>query len=433
MALDVVSVCQELIRNACVNDGSVGSGHEARSVTTLQDLLGKAGKVYEPAPGRQSVLFSKGRGDGPHLMLMGHLDVVPANPEEWSVDPFGGVVEDGMVWGRGAVDMLNVMAAMTVAFDAAPASELQGTVSLLAVADEEAGGVWGAGWIVDRHWDDVRCDGLLTEIAYPSPPGVAPLVNVGEKGPFWQELTTSGTAGHASQPHGTDNALVPLARMVAAVVDAETPVVITDEWRGFVDALDISDEDRAQLVDPDHIDEAVARVAVTDPGFARYAHACTHLTMTPTILEAGTKANVIPDRGRASLDVRTLPGQDDDTVHDHLRKILGGDYERIRFDTKVAHPASSSAPAGDLYEVIRRAVAHQTGADEVVPALTPASTDARFWRERGVPSYGVGSFDDSITFSDFLGMFHARDERVSIESLHRTADLYASIIRLFLA
>ena len=432
MAIDPVDILQKLIRNECVNDGTPDSGHEHRSVALLQNLLAEEGTIYEPAPGRQSVLFSKQGGSGPHLMFMGHLDVVPANPADWSVSPFDGVVRNGMVWGRGAVDMLNIVACMAAAYEAADPTRLQGRLSFLAVADEEAGGMLGAEWIVDHHWDQVSCDGLLSEIAYPSPPGSPPLVNVGEKGPHWQLATTTGTAGHGSQPYGTDNALVPLARMMAAVSESDTPVLISDEWRAFVGGLELDETDRRALVDPDLVDAAIDRLAVADPGFARYVHACTHLTMTPTILNAGTKANVVPDRGQANLDIRMLPGQDETTVHDHLRKILGGDYEKIRFETKVSHPANSSSTDGGLYEAIRQAFAEERGSSVVLPTVTPATTDARFWRDRGVPCYGVGSFDDGLSFSEFLGMFHARDERVTVESLHRTADLYERIAGVFL-
>lgn len=429
---DPVEVLQHLIRNQCVNDGTRESGHEHRSVAYLQELLGEEGTVYEPAAGRQSVLFSKGNEDGPHLMLMGHLDVVPANPDDWSVDPFEGVVHEGMVWGRGAVDMLNIVACMAETYRAVDGASLRGRLSFLAVADEEAGGMLGAEWIVENRWDDVACDGLLTEIAYPSPPGSPPLVNVGEKGPHWQLASTTGTAGHGSQPYGTDNALVPLARMMAAISESETPVVISDDWRAFVEGLALDAPDREALVDPDRVDAAIDRLAVSDPGFARYVHACTHLTMTPTILNAGSKANVVPDRGAASIDIRLLPGQDEQTVHDHLRKILGGDYDRIRFETNVSHPANSSPVGGSLYQTIAESFEQHQGSDRLLPAVTPATTDARFWRDRGVPCYGVGSFDDGLSFSEFLGMFHARDERVTVDSLHRTVDLYRTIVGLYL-
>lgn len=429
---DVVETLQQLIRNECVNDGTPESGHEHRSVAFLQEFLGEDGIVYEPAPGRQSVLFTKGNGEGPHLMLMGHLDVVPANHEDWSVDPFAAVLRDEMVWGRGAVDMLNVVACMAETFKAVEAASLRGRLSFLAVADEEAGGMLGAEWIVERHWDQVACDGLLTEIAYPSPPGSPPMVNVGEKGPHWQLASTIGTAGHGSQPYGTDNALIPLARMMTAVSDADTPVLISDEWRAFVEGLALDPAERSALTDPDQVDAAIDQLAVTDPGFARYVHACTHLTMTPTILHAGSKANVVPDRGEASIDIRMLPGQDDETVHDHLRKILGGDYERIRFETKVSHLANSSPTGGGLFEAIGRAFEKEHGSSRLLPTVTPATTDARFWRDRGIPCYGVGGFDDGLTFSEFLSMFHARDERVTVESLHRTVSLYRVIVSEYL-
>ena len=158
MTKETIPLLQEMIRNACVNDGTPDSGHEHRSVTTLQDYFGRGGTIVEPHPGRQSVVYRVPGKDpnAPTLALLPHLDVVPVTEESWHHDPFGGEVIDGSVWGRGAVDMLNLTAAMAVVFRPYLTGELEplpGDLVFAAVADEEAGGALGAGHLVAEHWD----------------------------------------------------------------------------------------------------------------------------------------------------------------------------------------------------------------------------------------------------------------------------------------
>lgn len=438
---ETVELLQTLIQNACVNEGTPDSGHEFRSVETLQDFLGEQGTTYEPHPGRRSVLFRVAgtRAGAPALMLMGHLDVVPANAAGWTRPPFDGVVDEGFVWGRGAVDMLNVTAAMAVVMRKLKSGELPaptGDVLFLAVADEEAGGTYGAEWIVEHHWEDVACDFLLTEIAYPAiatADGLASVINVGEKGPHWQTAHSTGVPGHASQPFATDNALLPMARAVAALADAPTPVEVSTEWTTFVEALDLSENMKEALCDPEHIEDAVETLAESDERFARYVHACTHMTVTPTILHSGTKSNVIPDTAEAAFDIRLLPGQDQDTVRDHLVKVLGDDYERIRFIPQRAQAATASETGTVLWRSLVDAYGELTGSRHVVPAITPAATDARFFRAKGTVAYGAGWFDDSMSFTEFLTMFHGHDERISVASVEQTTEFLSTVVGLFSA
>ncbi len=433
---EIAELLQVLIRNACVNDGTPDSGHEARSVATLRDYLGQAGREYEPHPGRTSVLYDLPATDPnePKLLLMGHLDVVPATADGWRHDPFGGEQIDGFLWGRGAIDMLNLTAGMAAVFKrflTGTSRPPPGGLGFLAVADEEAGGRWGAHYVTAHHWEDVACDYLLTEIAYPpirTPTGPAYPVNVGEKGPFWRRVRTSGTPGHASQPYGAENALVPLVRALTNLGEARSPVVISPEWAEFVAGLELSPEDAADLTDPDRVDLAIESLSGDRPGFARYVHACTHLTVTPTVLNAGTKTNTIPDAAVAEVDVRALPGQDERTVDEHFAKATGPDYERLELEPIADFPATASVASGPLWEAASSAIESVTGSRRVLPTLTPATTDARFFRSRGTLAYGLGLFDQHIDFDDFLGMFHGNNERVSIESLGLTAEVLARTI-----
>jgi acetylornithine deacetylase/succinyl-diaminopimelate desuccinylase-like protein len=435
---EVVELLRALIRNACVNDGTPGSGHEHRSVATLQEYLDTEGMVVEPHPGRQSVVFRvPGSTPGaPALVLLPHLDVVPVTASGWSVDPFAAEVADGYVWGRGAVDMLNLTAAMAAVFARYRSGELAplpGDLVLAAVADEEAGGVHGAGWLAEHRPDLLPADYVLTEIATPliAAGGGLP-VTVAEKGPSWKLLRAGGTPGHASQPYRTDNALVRLASAVDLLDAADEPAAVSAEWAEFVAGAGLPEGMAERLTDPDRLDDAIDELAESDEPLARFAHACTHLTVAPTILNAGIKANVVPDFAEAYLDMRVVPGQDETTVDDHLRKVLGPDrLDRIEVIDHISFPANGSPASGPLWEAIGDAADALTGSRSLVPMLIPVTTDARFMRARGAVSYGVGLFDDRMGFGEMLRLFHGHDERVSIGSIEATTALLALTVDRF--
>ena len=244
---EVAEVLQAMIRNACVNDGSAQSGQEERNADLLRSVLDGPGldmEVYEPIPGRTSVVARiDGRDrEAPTLTLLGHTDVVPANGDDWRHDPFGGEIIDGEVWGRGAVDMLNLTSSMAVAVRhlADEGFRPEGDLVFIGVADEEALGTHGAQWLTENKADEVRTDFVITEAGgFPmaSPQGVRLPVITGEKGAFWCNITVRGTPGHASQPLRTDNALVKAAEVVRRLAEHETPADLHDAWRRFVEGI----------------------------------------------------------------------------------------------------------------------------------------------------------------------------------------------------
>ena len=434
---DAVSLTCQLITNACVNTGDPASGNEIVSVRTIQDYLGNTGTVIEPLPGRASVVYRIQGIDpeAPRLLLIPHLDVVPAEASSWSRDPFAGDIVDGFIWGRGAVDMLNLTASMVAVFKSlldGSSRAPRGDVILAAVADEEAGGIYGAQYLVEHHWDLVACDMVLTEVAGPNltgPGGTALPVTVAEKGSAWRKVHAHGTSGHGSQPYARDNAVVNLARAFADIATTPQPVLITPEWTRFLQYLPLDEAILDDLEDPERIDGAIERIAETDTTLARWVHACTHLTLSPTVISGGGKTNVVPSAADGEIDVRILPGQDSDDLSDHLRKVLGPDrYDEIDFEVVFDVPANASRPEGPLWDAIQAAAKIHTGSDSLAPTLTPVMTDARFFRALGIPAFGVGLFDDSVTFGEMLAMFHGADERVSVESVRRTTAFLATVI-----
>ena len=435
---DVVELLQTLMQNQCVNDGSLASGHEERSVATLSDFLTGA-VTFSPEPGRTSAVYRVKGYDpsAPALMLMGHTDVVPVTEAGWSADPFAGSIVDGSVWGRGAVDMLNMTAAMAVVFQKWQAQELPqlpGDLVLFAVADEEAGGNLGASPFLTAHPTALACDYMLTEIAYPdlSLGGKSThLVNVAEKGVNWRTARSKGTPGHASTPYGRSSALLPIGRTIVGLNETPSPVAIGKEWAAFVASLELADSLRTQLLDPDLIDHAIDKIAMTDPGLARYIDACTHMAVATTVVSGGTKANTIADEAALQIDVRMLPGQSGADVDDHFRKALGSVVDELEIEVMSYQLASSSPAEGLLWESLGDAYQELTGERAMAPAMTPAATDARFFRDRGVVCYGAGLFDDAVSFSDFLDMFHGNDERISVQSLHDTVAFLTQTVEAF--
>jgi acetylornithine deacetylase/succinyl-diaminopimelate desuccinylase-like protein len=369
--------------------------------------------------------------------MIPHLDVVPVDPSGWSVDPFGAEIVDGFVYGRGAVDMLNVTAAMSYAVRPYVTGEKKpsGDLIFIAAADEEAGGIYGAKALSDDHWDVVGAPFVLTEVAYPSleyTDGPTVPVSIGEKGGFWSQLTARGRPGHGSVPYRQDNALAKIVTGLKGIFDTPMPVGISPEWVDFVARLSVDDELRVALTDPDQVDDAIDDLAITDPLFARYVHALTHLTISPNRLDSGMKINVIPDLAVAAVDIRSLPGQDRSFVESHLHKAMGEarddiDIEPVGYDL----PATVSETGTRLWEAIADSVEDLDGHRNLLPTLMTVGTDARFWRAKGSVGYGVGLFDDRMTFSEMLSLFHGNDERVSAASVERTTALYERVLGHF--
>ncbi len=438
---EVTDLLQLLIRNACVNDGTRGSGNETRSADLLAGYFDGSGvdvERYEPSPGRTSLVarIEGSRPEAPTLLLMGHTDVVPANAERWQRDPFGGELVEGEVWGRGAVDMLNLTASMAVATRRLAASGFrpEGTLIFLAVADEEALGTWGAEHLAQHERDAVTADYVITEsggIPVPGGDGAVRLpVLVGEKGSCWTTLRITGTPGHASQPYASDNALVTAAQVVQRLADFRPETRIHDAWRRFLGGMGYPDEVTAPLLNPDTFLDALGTLPT---GMAREFHACTHTTIAPTVVHGGTKTNVIPDCVDVQLDIRTLPGQSVDDVRALLDEALGDLAGRVEMVEVHDDPATESPVDTPLWDSLSRiSQAFYTGS-HLVPLLSVGATDARFFRRLGVTSYGFGMFSEKLTFEDYSRMFHGDDERVDVDSLRLSTELWEAVARDLLA
>ncbi len=438
---EVTELLQALIRNACVNDGTVASGQEARSTDLLRSYLAGTGldvEIYEPQPGRSSLVTRIEGHDpaAPSVCFMGHTDVVPVTPEHWSRDPFGGELVDGEVWGRGAIDMLNLTASMAVAVRhlARTGFRPAGTLVYLAVADEESGGQHGAEWLADHAWDAIGADYVLSEsggVVMPTATGAKVTVTVAEKGVAWRRLRIRGTPAHGSMPFGSDNAVVKAAEVVRRLSEFRPRAQIGEAWRTYVETADFDEELRAALLDARRVWDACARE--DDPRRAKYWHACTHTTFSPNVIHGGVKANVIPDVVDLDVDIRTLPGQTSDDVRRYLDEALGDLADQVQV-TILHDVAPTASPTNTpMWEVLERLSATAYPGATLMPRMTTGGTDATYYRARGTVAYGCGLMSAGVTYEQFANRFHGNDERIDVESLRLTTDLWLGVAREFLA
>lgn len=429
---------QQLIRNACVNDGTVDSGHETKSADTIAAFLGSTGlemKRYEPKPGRGNLIVRMEGTDrsAPSLHLMGHTDVVPANPAGWARDPFGAELVDDEVWGRGAIDMLSVTATMAVALRrlAAAGFRPRGTLVYSAVADEEALGTWGAAWLAEHAWDDVKTDYLVTEGggARFSIAGGSPKLPVAvmEKGSHWVRLRVKGTPGHGSMPYRADNAVVKAGELVTRIASFRAPRRFTDTWRQFVEGIELAQPLRVALLNGPLFDTALPRLPLP---MARVLDASTHTTFSPNILRGGTKTNIVADSAEMTIDIRTMPGDGGAEVREMLREAAGDLWPSVEILEEGENPATESPARTPLWDVLEKATAALVPGARPVPFALFGATDARFFRRKGVTAYGYAIYTEP--FDKFASMFHGNDERVDQKSLGLSAQLWERTARTLL-
>jgi len=434
---EVTELLQTLIRNTCVNDGSPESGHEVRSSDLLKGYLEGVSdsiETYEPLPGRASLVARIEGSDpsAPTLCLMGHTDVVPVTPEGWSRDPFGGELVDGEVWGRGAIDMLNLTSSMAVAFRrlAEEGWRPRGTLIYFAVADEEAAGTHGAEWMADNRYDAIRADYVLSEsggVFSATQAGQTVTLTTGEKGVAWRRLRIHGTPGHGSMPYGADNALVKAAAVVARLAEYRPETRITDTWRSYAATLDLRADVRADLVDPARALDALTRIE--DMRMAKLAHACTHMTFSPNVVHGGVKTNVIPDVVDVDVDIRVLPGDTPADVSRNIQAALGELAGGVEVTTLHESNPTSSEFDSRLRDVLEKVTRQTYPEATLVPRMTTGGTDLRFFREKGAIGYGFGLFSSGFTASDFAARFHGHDERIDVESLRLTTEMWMQVAR----
>lgn len=408
-------IARDLIRFDTSNFGEGKSNGETEAAEYLSaklTALGLDSQMFERAKGRVSVVARVEGADStkPALVVHGHTDVVPAPPENWSVDPFAGVIKDGMLWGRGAVDMKNMDAMIVTAVQDILGAGKQPARDLVIAffADEEAGGTYGAQYMVDKHPELFagateaisEVGGYSVDLAGQR----AYLIQTGEKSLVWIKLIARGVAAHGSR-YIQDNAITKLATAVAKIGTHEWPITLTHTTTELVGELARILGKDPQKVGPD--DMVIA--SGTAAGFIR---ATLRTTSNPTLLSAGYKHNVIPDTAEALIDIRTLPGEED-AVLAQIAEIVGPDIEVVTIHRDIGLETTFDGPLIDA--MTRTLRAHDPGA-EILPYLLSGGTDNKSLSQLGITGYGFAPLQLPADLN-FPAMFHGVDERVPLDAL----------------
>lgn len=409
---EVVDLLSQLIRINTSNP----THPERPAAEWMAERLAEAGiesTILESDQGRASTIARvPGRNpDRKPLLIHGHLDVVPADASEWSVDPFGGEVRDDYLWGRGSVDMKD-MDAMTLAVLrewSRTGVQPERDIVLAFVADEEAGGKYGAHWLVDNHPDlFADCTEAISEVGGFSVTVGSDLrlylIQTAEKGIGWLRLRAQGRPGHGSMVH-PDNAVTELARAVTRIGEHEFPIHVTPTLRRFLTTLaDVT----GLPIDPDDPEPALKHLG----GMARMIGATMRNTANPTMLQAGYKANVIPGSAEATIDCRFLPGYEQE-LYDTIDELIG---EHLTRETITADIAVETDFDGEIVDAMAAALKAEDPAGVPIPYLMSGGTDAKSFSQLGIRNFGFSPLLLPPEL-DFAALFHGIDERVPVSAL----------------
>ncbi|MEM2243093.1 MAG: M20/M25/M40 family metallo-hydrolase, partial [Candidatus Bathyarchaeia archaeon] len=418
-----------------------------RAAKYLAETLEKEGfecEVLESAPGRGNIITRlKGTGEKPNLLLLSHLDVVAANPKEWSVDPFSGLVKDGFVWGRGAMDMksMTAMEVMVMKLLKRNGVKLKGDVILAATADEEKGGEYGAGWLVRNHPEKVKADYVINEgggQAIPVNGKNVFTIQTAEKGILWFKVKAKGRPGHGSVPGAADNAILRMNKVVDRLGNYRAEIMLTPTVKQFLTVMAEENKEAREalkllLQNPAKADEILDKLAQKDKAMAEELRAMLRMTIAPTIIHGGVKENIIPSECEAVFDCRILPGQTTDEALNRIKELLKNvALEKLEFEIIQANEPSESPMNTPLYRLMVETLKEFEPNCAVAPILLTGGTDSRFFRRLGAACYGFQPTLSDLPYGEILKMVHGIDERISINNLVFGTSVLYNVVEKFM-
>jgi acetylornithine deacetylase/succinyl-diaminopimelate desuccinylase-like protein len=419
-----VELLQRLVQFNTVNP----PGNEQAAQEWLRSLLEPAGfecELLAATPGRPNLIARlRAPSDGPTLCLLGHVDTVLADADEWSVDPWSGELRDGFLWGRGSLDMKSQVAAEAAAALALVEEGWRpeaGELLLVFTADEETGASEGAQWLCREHPDRVRADLVVNE-------GAGAVLHyddrrlygvcVAEKGVFRFKITTHGRAGHASVPRIADNALERMGPLLEALRSKRPTFELTPEPEALIRALGH---------DPSDPERALQEVSAKDPLVGILLEAILGVSLAPTIMRAGEKINVIPSVAELDVDCRVPPELGEEHVRRAVAEVLGEDGYDIAFqDTVTGNRSPVQTP---LMDSIRRFVDREDPGAEVAPVVLPGFSDSHWWRRAFPDCVAYGFFPMSaMNALEAYALIHGPDERIPLRDLGLATTFYSDLI-----
>ena len=418
---EIVSLLQELVRADTTSNGVMPTGNERLAADVLARKLAADGipsEILESAPTRASIIARlPGSKGAPRLLYMSHLDVVPVDdPAKWLHPPFGAEVHDGRVWGRGAADCKGLVAAeaMTLILLKRAGVRLQGDLIFCAGADEESGGEYGWGWLAQHHPDKIMADFAINEsggLSLMTDQGPLYLFTVGEKGRLEITITVGGVSGHASVPWLSDSSLYWASEAINRVKAYQPEIDTSAEVFKHLGHIGVEG-----AVTPANVEAVLEKVAAANPRFASALRAISRMTIVPTIVHAGVKSNVIPDKATVVCDVRTLPHQDEAYVRREVEKALEG-IPNAQVSIKYTAVPSASPFETEFAEKVKKTTEEAVGMTAAgwIPTISNGFTDSRLVRPLGIITYDFSALSPYAN-PELMGA-HNANESFDIESL----------------
>lgn len=422
-------------------------GNETDAARFIAEYLAKddfKSEILESAQGRGSIITRlKGTGEKPNLLLLSHLDVVAANPNEWTIHPFSGAVKDGFVYGRGAIDMKGMTAVEVITLKLLKQNSvpLKGDVVLAATADEERGGEEGAGYLIRNHKDKIWCPYVLNEgggIAFPQKGRNVYPIQTAEKGIIWFKVKAKGTPGHGSTPNMADNAITRINKVVTKLQDYQPPTVYVPTLKEFLKQVAETNSELQLIItellaNPNRSDELIQELAKKDKALAEEVWPRTRTTISPTIIHGGVKENIIPSECEATFDCRVLPGESVDATFSLIKSMLSKfDEGKLSYEFLQIHDGNESSTQTPLYEAITGVLREYEPNCVVTPTLTTGGTDSRFFRETGSVCYGFHPVIPEEPNDQYEKRMHGIDERLSVKNLVFGVSIFYETVKRFM-
>ncbi len=440
---EITSLLSNLIKINTTNP----PGNETEAAQFIAKYLAKDGfesEILESAPGRGSIITRlKGTGEKPNLLLLSHLDVVAANPAEWIVNPFGGTVKDGFVYGRGAIDMkgMTTIELMTLKLLKKNQVPIKGDVVLAATAGEETGGDAGAGFLVKNHKEKVWCPYVLNEgggTALPQKKCNVYPIQTAEKGILWFKVKAKGTPGHGSTPNMADNAILRMNRVIEKLGSYQSPTIYVETLKEELSEIARSNPEYEQtlyklLSNPAESEQILDEFSKVDRPLAERIRPRTKNTIAPTIIHGGIKENIIPSECEATFDCRILPGQSATEMLALIKSLLTEVGEgKLSYEIIQMHDGSESTTKTPLYRAIVSVLKENEPNCGVSPSFQTGGTDSRFFRETGSICYGFHPVIPDEPNDQYEKRMHGIDERLSIHNLVWGTSIFYETVKRFM-
>ncbi|HLN89435.1 MAG TPA: M20/M25/M40 family metallo-hydrolase, partial [Candidatus Binatia bacterium] len=384
-----------------------------------------------------------GSGEKPSLLLLSHLDVVAANPSEWSVNPFDGTVKNGYVYGRGAYDMKGMIAVEVLTLKLLRKNKvpIKGDVVLAATADEEKGGEEGAGYLLKNHKEKLWCPYVLNEgggLAIPQKNGNVYPVQTAEKGILWFKIKAKGTPGHGSTPNLADNAIVRMNKVITKIGEYKPETVYVPTLKQYLREIskinpDLETDFYRLLADPKQSEQILDELSKKDKALAEEIRPRTKTTITPTIIHGGVKENIIPSECETVFDCRVLPGQSVEATLSTIKTLLKDvGMDKLSFEIIQMHDGNESTTQTPLYGIITDVLQEFEPICGVTPTLTTGGTDSRFFRETGSVCYGFQPMRPDEPNDLLEKRMHGIDERITVENLVFGTSIFYETVKRFM-